>query len=104
MTDRQVAAAPASPILSSPGLAEWMAANDTSIALTTYQAGRLLLLGRRPDGRLRAHERFIEHCQGLWTDGDTLWTSSRTMLWRFANDLPAGAATPQGAVRRFVPR
>jgi hypothetical protein len=51
-----------------------------------------------------AHERLIEHCQGLWTDGTDLWTSGKSMLWRFRNDLAAGARTAKGADRRFVPR
>jgi uncharacterized protein (TIGR03032 family) len=91
-------------ILSSPGLAAWLAEADVALALTTYQAGRLFFIGRKPDGALRAHERLIEHCQGLWTDGADLWTSSKTILWRFANDLPSGRRTARGADRRFVPR
>jgi len=95
---------PAPTIISSPGFHAWLAAQDVSLALTTYQAGRLFLLGRKPDGGLRAHERMIEHCQGLWTDGTTLWTSSKSILWRFANDLAPGTRTAGGADRRFVPR
>lgn len=91
-------------ILSSQGLAGWLAEQDVSLALTTYQAGRLFLIGRKPDGTLRAHERLIEHCQGLWTDGTSLWTSGKSMLWRFRNDLAEGARTERGADRRFVPR
>jgi uncharacterized protein (TIGR03032 family) len=96
---------PAAPALSaSAGLGQWLNEVRGSIALTTYQAGRLFLVGSKPDGGLRAHERRIEQCQGLWTDGDTLWLSSRAMLWRFANDLAAGETTERGATRRFVPR
>src|SRR5688572_30561887 len=91
-------------ILSSGGFGDWLAEQRVAIAATTYQAGRLFFIGRKPDGGLRAHERMIEHCQGLWTDGIELWTSARTMLWRFRNDLPAGARTERGADRRFVPR
>lgn len=91
-------------IIASPGLTDWLARTGVSLALTTYQAGRLFFIGRRPDGSLRAHERKIEHCQGLWTDGTNLWTSSKTMLWRFRNDLPVGGLTERGADRRFVPR
>lgn len=91
-------------ILTSRGLPAWLDEQDVSLALTTYQAGRLFFIGRKPGGGLRAHERMIEHCQGLWTDGSTLWTSGKTMLWRFANDLPPGARTAKGADRRFVPR
>jgi uncharacterized protein (TIGR03032 family) len=91
-------------ILSSAGFGNWLAESQIAVAVTTYQAGRLFFIGRKPDGGLRAHERMIEHCQGLWTDGIELWTSAKTMLWRFRNDLPAGGRTERGADRRFVPR
>ena len=74
------------------------------LALTTYQAGRLFFIGRKADGGVRAHERMIEQCQGLWTDGQTLWTSGLYMLWRFENVLRNGETTPTGADRKFVPR
>lgn len=101
------AASPASAermILTSGGFSDWLAAQEVSLALTTYQAGRLFFIGRKPDGGLRAHERLIEHCQGLWTDGSDLWTSGKHMLWRFRNDLGKGRRTERGADRRFVPR
>ena len=91
-------------MMTSPGFAAFLAAENLSLALTTYQAGRLFFVGRKPDGGLRAHERMIEHCQGLWTDGADLWTSAGPMLWRFRNDLAEGARTAKGADRRFVPR
>jgi uncharacterized protein (TIGR03032 family) len=90
--------------MGSPGLAAWLAEQDVALALTTYQAGRLFFIGRKADGGLRAHERMIEHCQGLWTDGTDLWTSGKSALWRFRNDLSEGATTQRGADRRFAPR
>lgn len=91
-------------LLLSQRFSEWMAGVDVSIVLTTYQAGRLFFVGRRPDGSIRAHERLIEQCQGLWTDGQTLWTSGLFMLWRFENVLRPGETTATGVDRRFVPR
>lgn len=91
-------------LLSSPGFAAWLAGQGTGLALSTYQLGRVIFLGVRPDGSLRAHERIVEHCQGLWTDGSDLWVSAKTMLWRFRNDMPAGTVTAGGVDRRFVPR
>jgi uncharacterized protein (TIGR03032 family) len=88
----------------SPGFTEWLASSDCSLALSTYQAGRLIMIGRRANGALRAHERLLEQCQGLWTDGRTLWVSGRHALWRFRNDVPEGRVTETGADRRFVPR
>ena len=91
-------------MLLSPGFGDWLSRVNASIALTTYQAGRLFFIGRKPDGGIRGHERLIEQAQGLWTDGETLWVSGQSMLWRFANALKPGEATPQGATRKFVPR
>lgn len=91
-------------IYGSPNISGWLAAENVSLAFTTYQAGRLFMVGRKADGTMRAHERHIDHCQGLWTDGETLWTSAKTILWRFRNDLPPGTTAESGADRRFVPR
>ncbi len=90
-------------LLVSPGFVGWLAAQDCALALTTYQAGRLMLIGRKDDGTLRAHERMIEQCQGLWTDGQTLWASGLHTLWRFQNDR-SGPPPVTGPDRRFVPR
>src|SRR3954464_4137339 len=88
----------------SPRFSDWLASGDACISLTTYQAGRLFFIGRKSDGGVRAHERVIEQCQGLWTDGQTLWTSGLYMLWRFENTLRTGETTSSGADRKFVPR
>src|SRR5215471_13633218 len=90
-------------LLLSARFSDWLASVDAALSLTTYQAGRLFFIGRKADGGVRAHERMIEQCQGLWTDGQTLWTSGRYMLWRFENVLRNGAVTPTGADRKFVP-
>lgn len=107
MTDTPADPAPdedAALLLGSPNLAGWLAQTDVSLAFTTYQAGRLFMIGRKPDGTMRAHERHVDHCQGLWTDGEGLWTSAKTILWRFRNGLSPGQVTERGADRQFVPR
>jgi uncharacterized protein (TIGR03032 family) len=99
------AAAPKEPLLIlSSRFADWLGQVDTVLTLTTYQAGRMFFIGRKRDGGVRAHERLIEQCQGLWTDGQTLWVSGTYMLWRFANVLREGEASSDGIDRRFVPR
>lgn len=108
MTDASAAASTAAAagpmLLLSRGFADWLAGQGVSVALTTYQAGRLVMVGRRPDGSVRAHERLIEQCQGLWTNGQSLWTSGMHALWRFENDMAPGVVTAAGVDRRFVPR
>jgi hypothetical protein len=90
-------------LLLSSRFSDWLASVDACLSLTTYQAGRLFFIGRKADGGVRAHERLIEQCQGLWTDGQTLWTSGRYMLWRFENVLRNGEITPTGADRSSYP-
>jgi uncharacterized protein (TIGR03032 family) len=98
-------AAPQGPILShSAGFPDWLAAQNCSLGLTTYQRGRLMLIGRKPDGTLRVHERLLPDCKGLWSDGQTLWASSTHALWRFENGLSGGKRTKGGVDRLFIPR
>jgi uncharacterized protein (TIGR03032 family) len=90
-------------ILSSRGLPGWLAAADTSLAFTTYQAGKLFLLGRQPQGRLALFERTFPRCMGLCTHPGGLWMSSLFQLWRLENALPAGAEH-DGHDRLYVPQ
>ena len=77
-----------------------------SIAFTTYQSGKLFLLGHREDGQLSVFERTFERCMGLCVspDAQTLWMATLHQLWRFENALPPGAATPGGHDALYVPQ
>jgi uncharacterized protein (TIGR03032 family) len=80
-----------------------MAEQQISLAFTTYQSGKLFLIGLKPDRRLSVHERTFNRCMGLWTDAQTLWMSSLYQLWRFENALAAGEQH-QGYDRLYVPQ
>jgi uncharacterized protein (TIGR03032 family) len=90
-------------VTASRGFADWLAQQQLSLAFTTYQAGKLFLLGRHPDGRLAVFERTFNRCMGLWSDGQTLWMSTLFQLWRMENALRSGE-NYQGADRLYVPR
>jgi len=90
-------------ILSSRGLPGWLAGQATSLAFTTYQAGKLFLLGLQPDGRLSLFERTFNRCMGLCAAGEALWMSTLWQIWRLENALPAGADN-DGHDRCYVPR
>src|SRR5438093_1165640 len=81
----------------------WMADQRVSLACTTYQTGKLLLFGRKPDGQLEVFERTYNRCMGLWAEADSLWVSSLYQLWRFTNALAPGQLH-EGYDRLFVPR
>jgi len=90
-------------VTSSRLFAAWLAEQQVSLAFTTYQTGKLFLLGRQPDGRLTVMERNFNRCMGLWADGQTLWVSSLYQLWRFENVLRPGEIY-QGCDRLYVPK
>lgn len=90
-------------VLSSRHFSDWLAQQQVSLAFTTYQTGKLFLLGRKPDGQLAVNERTFNRCLGLCVDGDCFWISSLYQLWRFENALGYGQLH-EGHDRLYVPR
>jgi uncharacterized protein (TIGR03032 family) len=90
-------------VTASRDFADWLASEGISLAFTTYQSGKLFLLGRKPDGRLAVFERTFNRSMGLWANGQTLWLSSLYQLWRFENVLAPGTHH-EGHDRLYVPR
>ena len=76
--------------------AAWLAQQQVGLAFTTYQAGKLFVLGRHPDGRLTVTERAFDRCMGLWADGQSMGTVKRLMP-------PAGSTSILPAPRRISP-
>ncbi len=83
---------------------QWLAAEQLSLALTTYHVGGIILLGNKPDGRASVHVAAFDRSMGCWTDGQTMWLVTERMLWRLENDLAEGQVDAQGYDRVFVPR
>lgn len=81
----------------------WLNEQNASLAFTTYQSGKLFLIGMRDDGRLSVFERTFNRCMGLWGDAQTLYMSTLYQLWRFENVLDPGASA-NGYDRLYVPR
>ena len=81
----------------------WLAEHKLSLAFTTYQTGKLFLIGMKEDDRLSVFERTFNRCMGLWADAQTLYMSTLFQLWRFENVLGEGE-TADGYDRLYVPR
>jgi uncharacterized protein (TIGR03032 family) len=79
----------------SKGLAAWLTQNKTSFAITSYQSGRLFLVGTMPDGTVSVHQQAFSRAMGVCWDRNGLWLASRVQLWRLENILPEGM-TAQG--------
>ncbi|MBI1374809.1 MAG: TIGR03032 family protein [Phycisphaera sp.] len=90
-------------VIASRGFYDWLGAESVSLAVTTYQAGKLLLIGRQDNGRLGVFERTFNRCMGLWGNGQTLWMTSRFQLWRFENVWAEGVSHG-GFDRLYVPQ
>jgi len=94
---------PAFEITASRQFTSWMAEQKVSIAFTTYQTGKLFLIGLKPDGNLSVFERTFNRCMGLHATEQTLYMSSLYQLWRFENSIPAGQ-NYNGYDKLYVPQ
>ncbi|MFC7498787.1 TIGR03032 family protein [Enterovirga sp. GCM10030262] len=84
---------------------EWLASTGGGIAFTTYQAGKLFLLGVKPDGKLSVFERTFPRCMGIAVsdDGRALALATQYQIQRFDNVLPAGQADKSGFDAVYAP-
>ena len=71
----------------SPRFLDWLAEQNLSFALTTYQAGKLLLIGRKSNESFSLFQRNLGRCMGLWADESSLYLSSLYQIFRFENAL-----------------
>ena len=90
-------------VLASEHFPSWLAGERISLAVSTYQSGKLFLIGRKPSDRLSVFERTFNRCMGLWSDGQTLWLASVFQVWRLENGLRPGQLD-RGYDRLYVPQ
>jgi uncharacterized protein (TIGR03032 family) len=92
-------------LTTSRGFTSWLARSGGSLSFTTYQAGKLFLVGLRPDGTLNVHERTFARCMGLAVSDNarTLLLASHYQLYRFDSDLPRGPGSAASETV-YVPR
>jgi uncharacterized protein (TIGR03032 family) len=83
--------APPYAIHASPGFAAWLHAAGASLALTTYQIGKVFLIGAESEASLCVSERSFERCLGIAADGaDGFVLAGLNAIWRFGNVVPTG--------------
>ncbi|MCF8516875.1 MAG: TIGR03032 family protein [Rhodobacteraceae bacterium] len=83
-------------------LTSWLKEAKVSLAMTTYQAGKVFLIGLQPDGRLSVFERTFERPMGLGVGQGRFWMSSVYQLWRF-EDFLGQQETRDGYDALYVP-
>ena len=77
-------------LLTSRGFASWLASQNTSLAFTTYQTGKLFMVGLKQNGALSIFSRNFDRAMGLWGDEQTLYLATKYQFWRFENYLNEG--------------
>ncbi|HEY9697361.1 MAG TPA: TIGR03032 family protein [Trichocoleus sp.] len=91
-------------ILASRYFLEWLNQSQVSLALTTYQSSRLMLIGTNEMGQISGFERMFERAMGLFAvDSERLYLSSRYQIWQLDNVLQPGQQY-NGFDRLYVPR
>jgi uncharacterized protein (TIGR03032 family) len=88
----------------SRGFANWLHAQRCSLALTSYQTGKLVLVGRMPDGRLSFHQQSYQRAMGVHAESQRLYLASLFQIWRLENVLARGERANHHFDRLLVPR
>ena len=96
---------PAFELTTSRQFLAWLDEQRLSLALTTYQIGKLFSLGLRANGELAVFERTFNRCMGLCPSdhGNGFYLSSLYQIWRFENML-APEQQADGFDRLYVPQ
>jgi uncharacterized protein (TIGR03032 family) len=82
--------APPYRVEASSGLAAWLRQHDVALAITTYQLGKLFLVGAPDEGQLNVTERTFERCLGVAVKGESLYLAGLNAIYRFSNVVPKG--------------
>ena len=80
----------------------WLHEMNTSLIFTTYQTGKVFMIGLQESGRLSIFERTFNRCMGLGQTENGFYMSSLYQLWRFENLLQEGQAI-EGFDRAYLP-
>ena len=95
--------APPYVVQASPGFAAWLHATGNALAITTYQIGKLFLIGAPEPDRLSVTERTFPRCLGVVSSGSSLYLAGAHNILRFENVVPPGQQL-EGHDAVFVPR
>jgi uncharacterized protein (TIGR03032 family) len=76
------------PAYRSPSVAAFLGSQRIAIAASSYQSGKLYLIGQNVDGGLLVHERFFHKAMGICVaDRDTILLATLFQIIRFRNVL-----------------
>jgi uncharacterized protein (TIGR03032 family) len=88
----------------SRGLAGWLSSSRISIAITSYQTGRVYLVGSDKNGRVSFFERIFERAMGIVGNAQRIYLGGLYQLWRFENVLRPNEIIHGQFDKCYVPR
>jgi uncharacterized protein (TIGR03032 family) len=88
----------------SRGFASWLGSQQCSLAFTSYQTGKLFLIGRMPDGRISFHQQGYQRAMGVHAHSDRIYVGSLFQIWRLENVLATHERANRVFDRLYVPR
>ena len=88
----------------SSGLKAFLAANNISLAFTSYQSGNLYLFGPGSDDKLAMHQAAYPQAMGVVGDGNRIYLASQSQIIRLENVLGAGQIANNKHDKVYVPR
>lgn len=88
----------------SRGLAGWLAQHRLSLAITSYQSGRIYLVGSDKQGRVSFFERIFERAMGVVGNAQRIYLGGLYQLWRFENVLRPNEIIHGQFDKCYVPR
>ncbi|MGZ8363157.1 MAG: TIGR03032 family protein [Caulobacteraceae bacterium] len=88
----------------SRGFANWLGTHGCSLAFTSYQTGKLFLVGRMPDGKVSFHQQTYQRAMGVHAQPNRLYVASLFQIWRLENVLAPDERANRVFDRLFVPR
>lgn len=88
----------------SRGLAGWLAQHRLSLAISSYQTGRIYLVGSDQQGRVSFFERIFERAMGVVGNAQRIYLGGLYQLWRFENVLRPNEVIHGQFDKCYVPR
>ncbi len=88
----------------SRGLAGWLGQHKLSLAITSYQSGRIYLVGSDQQGRVSFFERIFERAMGVVGNAQRIYLGGLYQLWRFENVLRSNEVIHGQYDKCYVPR
>src|SRR5690606_4316994 len=88
----------------SRGLANWLAGKNVSLAISSYQSGRIYLVGTDREGRVSFFERVFERAMGIVGNAQRIYLGGLYQLWRFENVLRPNEVIHGRFDKCYVPR